>query len=154
MPRFPTIVSNAILLTTSLLLSMTCSYAGAADDKKPEKQFIELRYYHMKSAEAAQKADEYLAKALVPALNRLGSKSVGVFREETEQAEPLRLVVIAHHTVGDFAISGKKLAADKTYQAAAAEYMSMSNKATPLIRIRTELLETKSPKQLLLRTSN
>lgn len=142
MPSLPTIASNTILLASSLLLSMTGSYAGAADKAKVEKQFIELRYYHMKSGEAAQKADEYLINALVPALNRLGSKAVGVFREEAEQPEPLRLVVIAHQTVGDFAACGQKLAADEAYQAAAADYMSMSNKATPLIRIRTELLES------------
>lgn len=131
-----------LLLALSFVLTMSFSTRSLADHHEGDKQFIEVRYYHLKSAEAARKTDEYFANALVPALNRAGSKAIGVFREEEEQAQPIRLVVIAHTKVSEFAALGKKLAADKVYQEAAAGYMSLANDDNPLVRVRSELLDS------------
>ena len=128
-------------LVLSLLLGLTMTSVLMADHHEGEKQYIELRYYDVKSAAAAKAVDAYLADALVPALNRAGSKNIGVFREEEEKAEPFRLVVIAHDSIGDFSNLAGKLAHDDTYRKAAADYMAM-NKDSPLARIRSELLHS------------
>jgi len=103
---------------------------------------IELRYYQSKSAEAAQQIDAYLVDALIPALNRAGSKTVGIFREQEEQDQPMRWVVIPHDTVEDFASLAKKLAVDEIYQSAAKEFLSLSKDDTPVVRISSELLDS------------
>ena len=125
----------------SILLGLTLTSNLIADHHENDKQYIELRYYHVKSAETAKAVDAYLADALVPALNRAGSENVGVFREEEEKSEPFRLVVIAHNSIGDFAALSGKLAHDDTYQKAAADYQA-KNKDSPLARIRSELLHS------------
>lgn len=112
----------------------------ALADHHEENQYVELRYYQFKSADAAKMADAYLVDALLPALNRAGSKTIGIFREATEQEQPLRLVAIPHNTLDAFAALGKKLAADEVYQAAAKDYLSLSKQDTPLVRIKSELL--------------
>lgn len=138
----PKLAQALLLFFVATILCVACVSESLADHHEGEKQFIELRYYQLKSADAAKATDDYLVKALVPALNRAGSKSVGIFREEEEQIEPIRLVVIAHNTVGDFAAVGKKLVADEAYQSAAAGYLALTKNENPLIRIRSELLHS------------
>ena len=130
-----------IVLLTACLVGVFASNL-AADLRADEKQFVELRCYHCKSAEGATQIDSYLVNALIPALNRIGSETVGVFREQEEQAQPLRWVVIPHDTVNDFATLGEKLAKDEAYQTAAREFLSLSKKDTPLVRIKSELLDS------------
>lgn len=121
-----------------------CALATSAfaDHHEKHKQFIEVREYRLKSADAAAEVDAYLTGALVPALNRLGSETVGVFREEQEQEQPIRYVVFAHNSSADFVSCNAKLAKDAVYQKAAASYMKKMKKDTPLVRIRSELLHS------------
>lgn len=126
----------------ALFLLVTMTSVARADHHAEAKQYIELRYYTATSAEGAEELDSYLVDALVPALNRAGCESVGVFREEEASSEPLRLVVVAHNKIGDFAGLGRKLAEDKVYQSTANGYMLKNKKQSPLARIRTELLES------------
>ena len=129
-----------MLRLSSLFLLIAMTSTALADHHNEGKQYIELRYYTANSTDAANELDSYLVEALVPALNRIGYKSVGVLREEKPSAEPLRLVVIAHNKIDDFAGLNQKLANDETYQSAASSYMKKNKKETPLVRIRTELL--------------
>lgn len=122
---------------------LLCLFAAPClADHHEEKQYIEIRYYRLKTADSTNVVDNYLTHALAPALNRAGSESIGIFREQEEQAEPVRVVVIAHKSIADFASSGKKVAADEDYVAKAAEYMAMNQKESPLVRIRSELLHS------------
>lgn len=113
-----------------------------ADHHEGDKQLIEVREYRLTSPDETSKFDAYLTQALLPALNRAGSSTVGVFREEVEQEQPLRYVIFAHNTLADFKACNHKLAADDVYQTAAADYMALGQKQTPLVRIRTELLDS------------
>lgn len=113
---------------------------ATADHHEEGKQYIEVREYRLKSSEVTDQVDDYLIKALVPALNRLGSVNVGVFRAEEAQEQPIRMVIIAHKSIADFAAASKKLAADAVYQQQAAGYLQLKKKAVPLVRIRSELL--------------
>ena len=53
---------------------------GARAEAKPGKQLLELRLYRLASAEKQQAFDEFLARAAIPALHRLGIGPVGVFK--------------------------------------------------------------------------
>ena len=77
----------------------------------------------------------------MPALNRAGSKTVGLFKQEGDENE-FRLVVFAHDSIESFAGLNAKLAADDTYQTAAKDYMHTSPKEAPLARVRSELLNS------------
>ncbi len=129
-----------VVTLASLIAVSFVAQSAIADHHEESNQFIELRYYHLKSKDAAKEADAYLSNALVPALNRAGVKQVGLFKEQEEQEQPLRLVVIAHNKITDFATLNKRLGKDEKYQADAASYMGHLKKTTPLARIRSELL--------------
>ena len=126
----------------AIFLMIVITSVTSAEHHDGDKQFVELRYYEFKSVDTAKQADAYLVDALIPALNRAGSKTVGVFREVQEQEQPMRLVAIPHDTIGSFASLGKKLAGDEVYQLAAKEFLSLSKNATPLVRIKSELLHS------------
>lgn len=130
------------MLRLTILLLLAAASFCSADHHEGDKQYIELRHYQIKSAEGTKQVDEYLVNALVPALNRAGSEAVGVLREEEEQDQPVRLVVIAHDSIDAFAKSAQTLAKDKTYQDKAADFLALDKKATPLVRIRSELLHS------------
>lgn len=129
-------------LTAAFAFLLASSTFLFGDHHEMDKQYIEVRTYRVKSVEAAKIVDRYLNGALIPALSRVSSAPVGAFREEKDQAEPIRIVVIAHKSLKDFAASAKKLASDDEYQKAAFEFMALTKDDTPLVRIRSELLHS------------
>jgi hypothetical protein len=103
------------------------------------REYYELRVYHLKSAANRGLLDTYLSKALIPSLNRLGSRPVGVFVQQertgapgaTEVTEPLAvLALIPYPTIEAFATAGARLNADAAYQSAGTEYLQ-SPKTNP-----------------------
>ena len=101
--------------------------------------YYELRVYHLKSSANRGLLDAYLSKALIPGLNRLGTKPVGVFVQQdqtgkpatTEVTDPLAvLVLVPHPSIQALAQCGWRLHSDPEYHSAGAEYLE-SAKASP-----------------------
>jgi len=85
----------------------------------------------------------YLDGALIPALNRMGVKTVGVFVPTSGEPEvPLTdvYVLIPFSDLNQFATSGTALAADQTYATAAAEFMAASPKDPAYVRLESRLM--------------
>jgi hypothetical protein len=102
-------------------------------------EYYELRVYHMRSSANRGLLDSYLSKALIPGLNRLGIKPVGVFGQQdrtgkpgtTEVTDPLAvLMLIPYSSIQAFAQCGWRLYADPEYHSAGAEFLG-SPKASP-----------------------
>lgn len=119
------------------------------------QEFYELRCYHLKAgtrlkANAAYAPlDAYLEKALVPALNQRGIKTVGVFTElEVDKAaataKPLAdspvWVLIPHATLASFVASSADLLTDAKVVAAGGEYLQAPRTAPAFERTDTWLL--------------
>lgn len=95
----------------------------AADDAK-ERQVIELRTYLLKP-DKQKVFDAYAEKALIPALNRLGAKSVGVYSENLPAGRPATYyVLVPYDNSEQWAAVSSKLPSDSEYQKAAAEYLA------------------------------
>lgn len=103
-----------------------------------DRDFYELRYYRVKAETRLQAdadpapLDGYLEHALLPALDRLGLREVGVFTElevqkATASATPKPgspvWVLITHRTLDSFVHVSAELAADPVVQAAGAAYL-------------------------------
>src|SRR5438270_3066510 len=70
-------------VAASAVISCSAGAATAAERPRGGKQeYYELRAYRLKAGADNEMLESYLEKALVPALNRLKVKPVGVFREE------------------------------------------------------------------------
>src|SRR5437879_1579874 len=78
-------------------VSCSLAAASAAERRRDGKQeYYELRAYRLKEGNERELLDSYLEKALVPALNRLKVKPVGVFKEEEPKDGDKIWVLIPH----------------------------------------------------------
>jgi hypothetical protein len=130
-------------VAASTLIGLSCAETKSGPGSEPasqkDREYYELRVYHLKSDADRALLDTYLSKALIPALNRLGCKPLGVFTQQeragtaqpSEVTDPLAVqVLIPYPTIEAFAVATARVNADPEYQAAGAEYLH-SPKAKP-----------------------
>ena len=118
---------TASLLTGSLAgLLPHLSLAGISNDqqKKTNPEFYELREYTLTSDKQQKLVEDYYQKAAIPALNRLGSKNVGVFKEQQAEGQPRIFVLIPYASMEDFRKATEKIATDAAYLKAGADYLN------------------------------
>ena len=96
--------------------------ALAVDVEKP--QYYEVRIYATQTAEQQQRVNDYWQNAAIPAYNRLGIQPVGVFTELHDSATNHIYVLIPCDSPEQFAAIPARLAADASYQQAAAEFLN------------------------------
>lgn len=129
------------LLVTGLATAGAATLAPAAVNAaaRGKQEYFELRRYRLKSAEAGGMLERYLEQAALPAWNRLGVKPVGVFQER-ETKEPAVFVLLPHANVETLVGLNDRLAKDKKYQAAGAEYFQTAKNNPGFERIDSWLL--------------
>lgn len=138
MKRRDFIQSTLVTATASIALpAATLANAG-----KKKQEYYELRVYSFKNDDQQRLTEAYLAQAGIPALNRLGSKQVGVFTELQPEARTRLFVVIPFPSLEDFTAMDVNLAKDITYQQAAADYLSAPADAPAYDRIQSSLLKS------------
>jgi len=102
-------------------LSQTVSAAAVAETKG--REYYELRVFSMKVAKKPL-LDDYLSKAFIPALHRLGLGPVGVFSESPVQDDVSVYVLIVYSSCDQFATLSARLAGDAEHQKAGADYLA------------------------------
>ena len=122
----------------ALLLFSAVSTASVAADS----QVYEVRSYILGEKGDAAAIDSYLEKALIPALNRQGIASVGVFANAAndESGVPRIVVAIPYDSADDIAKIQKAVHADQQYLAAGEDYLGRMKKNAAYQRISSELL--------------
>jgi hypothetical protein len=109
-----------------------------ANSSRP--QYYELRTYTTKTTAQQQLISDYWEKAAVPAYNRLGIASVGVFTELQDSPSNKVYVLIPFATPGAYAEIPARLAADAAYQAAGAAYLNTPKSDPAYGRFESSLL--------------
>jgi hypothetical protein len=111
-------IQKSILTTAAVAgAGMTSSNAQRAPKNN---EVYEFRVYHMRRSLAH--LDNYLSKALIPALNRMGVKNIGVF-SELSKSEPAKIyMLIPFASFEDYGQAILQLKADKDFIQAAGEY--------------------------------
>ena len=104
---------------------------AAATPAAAGREYYELRAYRLKPGEPSALLEAYLEKALIPALNQRGVKSVGVFTEPETKDGPAIWVLIPHPTLESFASVSATLNADPAVQQAAGDYWRAPTKTNP-----------------------
>ena len=121
--------------------------AGAADPAGP-KQVVELRTYTFATEAKLKTFEEFLAKSMIPALNRAGVTPVGAFRLMKADNPKLNLesdaltlqVLLPHASIeGALTLAGK-LAADKAYAEAVQAVLGTPMKDPVYARFESQLL--------------
>src|SRR5919112_1394850 len=84
-------------------------------EKETGREFYELRAYTLKNASQQKLVEDYFQNAAIPALNKLGSKNIGVFTEQQPEGQSKLYVIIPYNSIEDFIAVTDKLASDVSY---------------------------------------
>ncbi len=140
---------KASVAATSLAGISSASLAASVSEAPANREYYELRVYHLKSGVDHALLDDYLGKALIPALNRLGVKPVGVFVQQDRTAKPAPtevvdadsvFVLIPYQNLESFGAVNARLNADEEYQKAGAAYLQVTKDNPAFVRIDSWLL--------------
>lgn len=108
-----------------LLLLLTLMSAGLFA-QKGKRDFYELRIYHIENVSQEGQLDDYLEKALLPALHRNRVKKVGVFKPISSQADAGKRIYlfIPYASMKLYSEMEDRLAKDEAYQSAGSPYIN------------------------------
>ena len=131
--------------------SLACLFLAAvlyvlpanAMDKKPAQEFYEITVYHFKNAEQEKVIDDYLKHALLPAMHKLGTSKLGVFKPIANDtaADKIIYVFMPLQSFDELLALPSKLDKDAEYTAAAAGYLNAVYNNPPYTRKESILLK-------------
>ena len=110
-------------------------------EKIPGREFYELRVYTLKNGDQQKMVEDYFQNAAIPALNKSGSKNIGVFTEQQPEGQSKIYVIIPYKSIENFTAVTDKLASDTTYQHAGAAYLNAPAEQPAYERIQSSFLK-------------
>ncbi|MBL8798871.1 MAG: NIPSNAP family protein [Planctomycetia bacterium] len=113
--------------------------ASAADPARKPREHYELRVYSLKPAKLPA-LDEYLGKAFIPAVKRLGLGPVGVFLDQANAELTKVFVLVVAPSAEASAGLAARLADDVEYRKLAANYLNAPASDPVYMRIESSLL--------------
>lgn len=133
------------LLFLLLITIVITSFKGTTTNSNPvqSREFYQLKTYILKTKEQEQTIDKFLKEAYLPGLKKLGIKNIGVFKPKPTAVDSLKkiIVLIPFSSLSQFLGLEEKLAKDKIYLAAGADYLNAAYKQAPYQRIESVLLK-------------
>jgi hypothetical protein len=104
------------------------------------RQYIELRRYHMIPGAKQRAFSTFVGEAMVPALNRAGVGKVGAFSVVYGENAPSLLLVLTHASLDSVVNLREKLAADAEYTRTGAAILDAPMADPPFVRVESWLL--------------
>jgi hypothetical protein len=104
------------------------------------REYYELRCYKMQSGDQPKLAHKYFAEALIPALNRLGMKTIGAFDLYLGPETPALYLLIPSASLEALATSELRLAHDDEYLKAAEPFDAAPAKQQAFGRVESSLM--------------
>ena len=108
--------------------------------QQANRQYIELRRYHLLPGPKQRAFSTFLGEAAVPAMNRAGIGKVGAFTVVYGENAPSLLLVLVHPTLESVVTLRDRLAADAEYGKAGAAILDAPMADPPFIRVESTLL--------------
>ncbi|MHA8106778.1 NIPSNAP family protein [Aquirufa sp. 5-AUSEE-100C1] len=96
------------------------------------QEYYEIRTYQMKFRGNLNLLENYVSKALIPALNKYGVSSVGVFKDLGKPEPAVLVVAIPFASLNAYACYKEALEKDANYQEAAKAYFEQAGPEKPL----------------------
>lgn len=131
---------------TSLAATSVAALGGlqtAASAAENAQEYYEWRTYSLKAGSDGKALHSFLRDAAIPALNRLGSRPIGVFTPRDAPAEgelPALYVLIPHASLEDFANMTTKIGADQEFLQAGADYLALPSTDAAFVRYESSLM--------------
>jgi hypothetical protein len=115
--------------------------AGALSDPRAEREFYELRRYHIESGEQQDLVLEHLEASLMPALGRSGLDRIGVFVPNDESEGHDVHVLLPFANLSLLGVLDDTLAADRAYQESARSFYERTDKEAAYARVESRMLQ-------------
>lgn len=131
-------------MLTGVLTSLSKISSASKDEfftKDATPEFYELRVYTLKNATQQKLVEDFFQNAAIPALNRYGRKTIGVFTEQKPEGQTKLYALIPFESMKDFMNITDKLATDETYLKAGAAYLNAPAAEPAYERIQSSLLK-------------
>lgn len=109
--------------------------------EKAGTEFYELRVYTLKNETQQKLVEDYFQNAAIPALNRLGSKNIGVFTELKPDGQTKIYALIPFNSLADFLNVQEKLDKDIDYKEKGAPYLTAPATEPAYERIESSFLK-------------
>ena len=122
-------IKTSLAVSAAAVLPAT-ALSAAPGTSSGKREFYELRAYKMKPGASDASLHAYLEKALIPACNRQGSATVGVFTENTPKDGPTVWVLIPHATLNGLVAGQSLVETDPALKQAGTAYL-LTPKAAP-----------------------
>ena len=113
---------------------------GQAATAEEGRDYYELRRYQLFRGPQVKLADDFFREALVPALNRLGITSVGVFNIEIGPGSPSSYVLIPSPSLETLVNVEFRLNRDPDYIKAGTAFLNAPATQPPFVRMESSLM--------------
>ncbi|MGA8029194.1 MAG: NIPSNAP family protein, partial [Bryobacteraceae bacterium] len=124
-----------------LLSALASTVAGGPQNLNgPGREYYELRRYQLESGPQQKLTNSFVADALIPALNRLGIKPVGVFNLDIGPQTPCLYVLIPSTSVETLVTAELHLAQDDEYLKTGAPFLDAPATQPAYARVESSLM--------------
>ncbi len=130
---------SSTLAGSALALSARTPALAQSANSGP-REYYELRKYELTSGPQTKLTQKYVAEALIPALNRMGMKTVGAFDLFLGPQTPTLYVLIPSASLDSLVTLEMQLAKDEDYQRAGEAFLKAPAKEPPYVRMESQLL--------------
>lgn len=108
--------------------------------EEPQRQYIELRRYHLLPGAKRDSFTDFVGTAAIPAMNRAGISRVGAFMVVYGENEPSLILLLVHPTLDSVVSLRGKLASDSAYSRAGASVIDAPMSEPAFVRAESTLL--------------
>ena len=129
-------VKASLLATPSVLAANSLT----TQPKPVTKELYEWREYEFNFNSPRGEVEKYFKNALIPAFNKLGIKTVGVFTEMGKSDPAKVYMLIPYASFEDFKSINEKIKMDVDYKKAAADFYNLPADKAPYNRMSSSLM--------------
>jgi len=128
-------------LVTQALFIFLLTLLVFSSQAQSKQEYYELRVYTLSSTEQRGQVEAYWQNAAIPTLNKMGIKTVGVFRETETGENPKLYVLIPYKTLQQFEQVQSKFLQDPALQKAGKPYLDAPHKEPAYLRYESSLMK-------------
>jgi hypothetical protein len=121
-------------------LATALAASGAENSETAAHEFYELRIYQLRRGPMQKRFDDFYKHAAIPAMNRAGIATVGVFSVMFGPKSPSMYVLISHKSAESVFTLTDRLRADPEYRKSGAEFQDAPATDPSYVRVESSLM--------------
>jgi hypothetical protein len=135
-------------LATGIAGVAATDIAGGSQGGGAPRQFFEWRQYHLRTGSAKNAVGDFLKNVGIPAMNRMGVRTVGVFNPVYGPSRPTLHVLLVHDSLDSVLTCSSRLLADPEVREKGASFIDATLSDPAYVRYESSLMAafTQMPK--------